>query len=301
MGNVNLKSENGERKMQNVLIFANWKLIKYMKNIKRLILTLVALLCCVCATMAKDPRSTYSKHSALPKEKTGFRLYGDFMLSADFADSTGYVKPAFGLFATPGAQITNYFFLGGKVGAMYMLNDCFAFPAAVNVRWTFGRKNILTIAQSGGVAYCDDKLHPYVDFYFGGRIPLREGKCLVCALGYAIYPQYNVKKVGKDETETITTEDGMTAEVVTNEAHKERQISSWIEPQLTIAYPFRFEKKNRIRYKVRHSAPKTETQSECKPRTTKTKKENTKTNQYEKIDDGRHARPEKTNIEQWNP
>ncbi|MBP5705400.1 MAG: hypothetical protein J6X12_12015, partial [Paludibacteraceae bacterium] len=168
-----------------------------MENIKRIILTLVVVMCGLFTSMAKDPRSSYSKHSALPKEKTGFRLYGDFMLTADLADTTGEKKPAFGLFATPGAQITNYFFVGGKVGAMYMLNDFFAFPAAVNVRWTFGRKNILTIAQSGGVAYCEDKLYPYVDFYFGGRIPLREGKCLVCALGYAIYPQYNMQKVGE--------------------------------------------------------------------------------------------------------
>jgi len=272
-----------------------------MKNIKRVILTLAAMICCVCTTMAKDPRSSYSKHSALPKGKTGFRLYGDFMLSADFADTTGKVKPAFGLFATPGAQITNYFFLGGKVGAMYMLDDEFAFPAAVNVRWTFGRKNILTIAQSGGVAYCKDKLHPYVDFYFGGRIPLREGKCLVCALGYAIYPQYNMQKVGKDETETVTAEDGTTTEVVTNVASRERKISSWVEPQLTIAYPFRFEKKNRIRYKVRHSRPKVEMQSECKPKATVVKEEKSKSKPYQKIDDGKNARPEKTDVQRWNP
>lgn len=272
-----------------------------MKNIKRVILTLVALMCCVCISMAKDPRSSYSKHSALPKEKTGFRLYGDFMLTADLADSTGMVKPAFGLFATPGAQITNYFFLGGKVGAMYMLNDVFAFPAAVNVRWTFGRKNILTIAQSGGVAYCKDKLHPFVDFYFGGRIPLREGKCLVCALGYAIFPQYNLHKVGEDETTTVTKDD-VSVEVVTKNAERERRISSWVEPQLTIAYPFRFEKKNRIRYKTHKSRPKVETQSECKPRSGKSSKENqnSSTNTYERID-GKKAGPEKTNVEIWNP
>lgn len=272
-----------------------------MENLKRIILTLVVVMCSVFTSMAKDPRSSYSKHSALPKEKTGFRLYGDFMLTADLADTTGEKKPAFGLFATPGAQITNYFFVGGKVGAMYMLNDFFAFPAAVNVRWTFGRKNILTIAQSGGVAYCEDKLYPYVDFYFGGRIPLREGKCLVCALGYVIYPQYNMQKVGNDETETIT-EDGMTVEYVTNESTRERKISSWVSPQLTIAYPFRFEKKNKIRYKVRHSGPKVETQSECKARTGKAKdNRKSSTNTYEKIDDGKQARPEKTDVQRWNP
>lgn len=272
-----------------------------MENIKRIILTLVVVMCGLFTSMAKDPRSSYSKHSALPKEKTGFRLYGDFMLTADLADTTGEKKPAFGLFATPGAQITNYFFVGGKVGAMYMLNDFFAFPAAVNVRWTFGRKNILTIAQSGGVAYCEDKLYPYVDFYFGGRIPLRKGKCLVCALGYAIYPQYNIQKVGEDETETITGEDA-SVEYVTNEAPKERKISSWVSPQLTIAYPFRFEKKNRIRYRVRHSKPKVETQGECKPKSVKSKdNEKSKSKSYEKIEDGKRARPEKTDVERWNP
>lgn len=271
-----------------------------MKNIKRVILTLVVLMCCVCTSMAKHPRSSYSKHSALPKEKTGFRLYGDFMLTADFADTTEHVKPAFGLAATPGAQITNYFFLGGKVGAMYMLNDFFAFPAAVNLRWTFGRKNILTIAQSGGVAYCEDKLYPYVDFYFGGRIPLREGKCLVCALGYAVYPQYNVQKVGKDETEKVTAEDGTVTEIVTNEAPRERKISSWISPQLTIAYPFRFEKKNRIKYKVRHSAPKVETQSECKAKSGKSNSSKPSTSPQERIE-GQNAGPQKTNIQHWDP
>lgn len=271
-----------------------------MNNIKRVILTLVAVMCSVCISLAKDPRSSYSKHSALQKEKTGFRLYGDFMLTADFADTTGMKKPAFGLAATPGAQITNYFFLGGKVGAMYMLNDHFAFPATVNVRWTFGRKNILTIAQSGGVAYAKDKLHPYVDFYFGGRIPLREGKCLVCALGYVVFPQYNVQKVGEDEMGT-REEDGQEIEYVVKKAPEERRLSSWIEPQLTIAYPFRFEKKNRIRYRVRHSGPKVETQSECKARTTTVKEEKSNSKPYQKIDDGRHARPEKTDVQRWNP
>ncbi|MCQ2190581.1 MAG: hypothetical protein MJY63_02930 [Paludibacteraceae bacterium] len=272
-----------------------------MKNIKRVILTLVAVLCCVCTTMAKDPRSSYSKHSALPKEKTGFRLYGDFMLTADFADTTGEVKPAFGLAATPGAQITNYFFLGGKVGAMYMLNDFFAFPTAVNVRWTFGRKNILTISQSGGVAYCEDDFYPYVDFYFGGRIPLRKGKCLVCALGYTIFPQYNLHKVGEDETVTVEA-DGMTVDIVTQEGERERKISSWVSPQLTIAYPFRFEKKNRIRYRVHKFKPHVETQGECKPKSTKSKeKEKSSTKPYEKIDEKKKGRAEKTDVERWNP
>lgn len=272
-----------------------------MKNLKRVILTLVAVLCCVCTTMAKDPRSSYSKHSALPKEKTGFRLYGDFLLTADFADTTGEVKPAFGLAATPGAQITNYFFLGGKVGAMYMLNDFFAFPAAVNVRWTFGRKNILTISQSGGVAYCEDDFYPYVDFYFGGRIPLRKGKCLVCALGYTIFPQYNLHKVGEDETVTVEA-DGMTVDIVTQEGERERKISSWVSPQLTIAYPFRFEKKNRIRYRVHKFKPHVETQGECKPKSTKSKeKEKSGTKSYEKIDEKKKGRAEKTDVERWNP
>lgn len=270
-----------------------------MKNIKRVILTLVAMMCSVCISMAKDPRSSYSKHSALPKEKTGFRLYGDFMLTADFADSTGMVKPAFGLSATPGAQITNYFFVGGKVGAMYMIDDMFAFPAAVNLRWTFGRKNILTISQSGGVAYCKDKLYPYVDFYFGGRIPLREGKCLVCGLGYVIFPQYNIHKV-EAETETVVTDD-VEVEYVTKPAEEKRLLSSWIAPQLTIAYPFRFEKKNRIRYRVRHSAPKVEAQGECKPKSTKKKeKEKSKTKPYEKINE-KNGKVEKTDVERWNP
>lgn len=272
-----------------------------MKYIKRVILTLVVLMCAFCTSMAKDPRSSYSKHSALPKEKTGFRLYGDFMLSADFADSTGCVKPAFGLFATPGAQITNYFFLGGKVGAMYLLDDFFAFPAAVNLRWTFGRKNILTISQSGGVAYCEGDIYPYVDFYFGGRIPLRKGKCLVCALGYAIYPQYNLQKEGEDLTLKVE-KDGYTADAVAKEAPRVRTLSSWVEPQLTIAYPFRFEKKNRIRYRVHKFKPHVETQGECKPKSSKAKeKEKSSAKPYEKIDERKRGGAEKTDVERWNP
>ncbi len=230
------------------------------------------------------------------------------MLTADLADSTDMKKPAFGLFATPGAQITNYFFLGGKVGAMYMLNDFFSFPGAINLRWTFGRKNILTIAQSGGVSYCleNKKLFPYVDFYFGGRIPLREGKCLVCGLGYVICPQYNLQKIREDETETVTV-DGTQINVVTNEAPKERKISSWISPQLTIAYPFRFEKKNTIRYKVRHSKPKVETQSECKPKSGKSNdngnKNDNKRPKSRPSDNinSKPATPEKTDVQRWNP
>ncbi|MCQ2188700.1 MAG: hypothetical protein MJZ00_02120 [Paludibacteraceae bacterium] len=268
-----------------------------MKNVKRVILTLIAMTCSICISFA-HPRSTYSKHSALQKEKTGFRLYGDFMLTADFADTTGKVKPAFGLFATPGAQITNYFFLGGKVGAMYLLDDFFEFPAAANVRWTFGRKNILTIAQSGGVAYYNKKLYPFVDFYFGGRIPLREGKCLVCALGYVIYPQYNLTSV-KNELQEEPDAEAETA--VADDYHLERKISSWISPQLTIAYPFRFQRKNRIRYKVHHSQPKVATQTECKPSSKKSNgSESTSPNTYEKID-GAHARPQKTDIQHWDP
>lgn len=255
-----------------------------MRYIKKIILMVAALTCSICFSLAA-PHSKYSKHSALPKEKTGFRLYGDFMLTADLADSAGMKKPALGLALTPGAQISNYFFLGGKVGAMYMIDDCFAFPLAVNVRWTFGRKNILTISQSGGVAYCEDKLYPYIDYYFGGRIPLREGKSIVCALGYVIFPQYNTAKITNEET---------------GESREERQLSSWIAPQLTIAYPFRFEKKNRVRYRVHHSKPKISEQSQCRGRTSKSSKNQPSVSPKEMIE-GEKQRPERTNVQHWNP
>lgn len=263
-----------------------------MKNIKRLILVLVAVVCSLCMSFA-HPRSAYSRHSALPKEKTGFRLYADFMLTADLADTTGKVKPAFGLALTPGAQITNYFFLGGKVGAMYMIDDLFSFPAAVNVRWTFGRKNILAISQSGGVSYYDDKLYPYVDFYFGGRIPFRNGKCMVCALGYVICPQYNLTRV-KDDIEEESADAQATY-------HYERSVSSWISPQLSLAYPFRFEKKNRIRYKVHRSGPKSGPQTDCTERSFRKSKANEpQSNSRERIE-GQNQGPEKTDVQRWKP
>lgn len=260
-----------------------------MSNLKRLVIITLGLIYSFCVALA-HPRSAYSKHSALPKEKTGFRLYADFMLTADLCDSVGYKKPALGLAITPGAQISNYFFLGGKVGAMYMIDDFFHFPAAVNVRWTFGRKNILTISQSGGVSYYDKRFFPYVDFYFGGRIPFREGKCMVCALGYVICPQYNLVQV-IDET----SGDGVPVQ------YNERGVSSWISPQFTIAYPFRFEKKNRIRYKVHHSEPKIPSQSQCNERSyRKSKALQPSQNNTERIE-GQNSGPEKTNVEHWKP
>ncbi len=263
-----------------------------MSNFKRLLTLTLGLIYSLCL-IAAHPRSGYSKHSALPKEKTGFRLYADLMVTADLADTTGKVKPALGLSLTPGAQITNYFFLGGKVGAMYMIDDFFSFPAAVNVRWTFGRKNILTISQSGGVSYYDDKLYPYVDFYFGGRIPFRNGKCMVCALGYVICPQYNLVRV-KDEVGEESAE-------VPDTYHHERSVSSWVSPQLTLAYPFRFEKKNRIRYKVHRTGPKAGPQSDCTEKSyRKTKSNEPQSNSREPIE-GKHQGPEKTDVQRWNP
>lgn len=259
-----------------------------MSIFRRLLTLSLGIIYSLCLVSA-HPRSGYSKHSALPKEKTGFRLYADLMVTADLADTTGKVKPALGLSLTPGAQITNYFFLGGKVGAMYMIDDFFSFPAAVNVRWTFGRKNILTISQSGGVSYYDDKLYPYVDFYFGGRIPFRNGKCMVCALGYVICPQYNLMRVKDEDSEESAT------------SHYERSVSSWVSPQLTLAYPFKFTKKNRIRYKVHHTAPKSGPQSDCNENYyRKSKSKEPESNKRERIE-GHNQGPEKADVQHWKP
>lgn len=179
--------------------------------VRRLLTFVLSLFACyICSA---GPRDVWGE-----KEEYGFRVFADVMLTHNNNENYSKRAPVVAIYATPSYGFSSYFFLGLRAGALIMPNNYGTCVLGPNLRWSFGRKNLLYIDKVP-LGFCFPH-NLYRDFSFGARVPIAERHSAYVSAGYVLYPCYTDREKYRDEYENTPLFD------------------SWFAPQLKVGFSF---------------------------------------------------------------
>lgn len=166
--------------------------------------------CAVCSAKISDVLGD--------KEKDGFRLFADVMLTHNNNENYSHRAPVVAVYATPSCGFSSYFFLGVRAGALIMPNNYATCVLGPNLRWSFGRRNLLYIDKVP-FGFCFPN-NLFRDFSFGARVPIAERLSAYISAGYVLYPCYIDRDKYREKYDTTPIFD------------------SWFAPQLKVGFSF---------------------------------------------------------------